>query len=81
MKNEKRRIGNELKGLQNRITVELAWRNWIAHWTSNPEVVGSSPTVSFLFQFVFSFFISLFFVYKQMNTNTLSFLVIRYGFL
>ena len=29
----------------------LAWRNWIAHWTSNPEVVGSSPTVSFPFSF------------------------------
>ena len=27
----------------------LAWRNWIAHWTSNPEVVGSSPTVSLHF--------------------------------
>ena len=25
---------------------ELAWRNWIARWTSNPAVVGSSPTVS-----------------------------------
>ena len=24
--------------------VELTpWRNWIAHWTSNPEVAGSNP--------------------------------------
>ena len=30
----------------------LAWRNWIAHWTSNPEVVGSSPTVSLFFSLV-----------------------------
>ena len=34
---------------------KLAWRNWIAHWTSNPEVVGSSPTVSF-YSFTLSHF-------------------------
>lgn len=22
---------------------EPSWRNWIARWTSNPKVVGSSP--------------------------------------
>ena len=21
------------------------WRNWIAHWTSNPKVVGSIPAI------------------------------------
>ena len=30
---------------------KLAWRNWIARWTSNPAVVGWSATVSFLFVF------------------------------
>ena len=24
----------------------LLWRNWIAHWTSNPEVLGSIPSKS-----------------------------------
>ena len=52
-------MGNRLglKRLQKWNTVELAWRNWIAHWTSNPEVVGSSPTVSFLFSSHFFFLI------------------------
>ena len=22
---------------------QTPWRNWIAHWTSNPEVAGSNP--------------------------------------
>ena len=25
------------------VSVMTLWRNWIAHWTSNPEVAGSNP--------------------------------------
>ena len=29
--------------------VKPAWRNGLARWTSNPKVVGSTPTVGVLF--------------------------------
>lgn len=53
---------------------KLAWRNWIAHWTSNPEVVGSSPTVSFYSFTLFSFTCILF-----NNNNTHSFKPLKFN--
>lgn len=55
---------------------KLAWRNWIAHWTSNPEVVGSSPTVSFYsFTHTFRFHICILFN----NNNIHSFKLLEFN--